>query len=216
MTAFPQLSDADVDNILAYTSSTKRRSRKACCWCCWCRCESRQILQGISNNLVLGLLAVILAILVGMLFMVNNTLRKISAANGVEVADRKLSLLPLWKSFAKNQFLVLVSTILLMLMSAYFAYGYLMQIGVDQDYAPIQPIHYSHKIHAGDNGIDCKYCHSAARTSKNAGIPSLNVCMNCHKNISEFQGDADSTYVDYTKEFYTAEIQKLIRCCRLG
>ena len=165
--------------------------------------------MGISNNVVLGLLAVILALLVGLLLMVNNTLRKISAANGVEVSDRKLSLLPLWRSFAKNQFLVLVSTIVLMLMSAYFAYGYFMQIGVDQNYAPIQPIHYSHKIHAGDNGIDCKYCHSAARTSKNAGIPSLNVCMNCHKNISEFQGDKDSTYVDYSKEFYTAEIQKL-------
>ena len=84
-----------------------------------------------------------------------------------------------------------------------------MQIGVDQGYEPIQPIHYSHKIHAGDNGIDCKYCHSSARVSKNAGIPSLNVCMNCHKNISEFQGDKDSTYVDYSKEFYTGEIKKL-------
>lgn len=207
MTAFPQLSDADVDNILAYTSQPKEEP-KAVAGVAGPGAKADDAM-GISNNLVLGLLAVILAILVGMLLMVNNTLRKISAANGVEVADRKFSLLPLWKSFAKNQFLVLVSTILFMLMSAYFAYGYFMQIGVDQNYAPIQPIHYSHKIHAGDNGIDCKYCHSAVRTSKNAGIPSLNVCMNCHKNISEFQGDKDSTYVEYTKEFYTAEIQKL-------
>ena len=77
-----------------------------------------------------------------------------------------------------------------------------------EEIIPIQPIHYSHKIHAGDNGIDCKYCHSSARTSKNAGIPSLNVCMNCHKNINEFQGDKDSIY-EYSKEFYTGEIQKL-------
>ena len=207
MTAFPQLSDADVDNILAYTSQPKEEA-KAVAGVAGPGAQAGDAM-GISNNLVLGLLAVILTLLVGLLFMVNNTLRKISAANGVAVADRKLSLLPLWRSFAKNQFLVLVSTILLMLTSAYFAYGYFMQIGVDQNYAPIQPIHYSHKIHAGDNGIDCKYCHSAARTSKNAGIPSLNVCMNCHKNISEFQGDKDSTYVEYTKEFYTAEIQKL-------
>jgi hypothetical protein len=96
-----------------------------------------------------------------------------------------------------------------LLASAYFVYGFFMQVGVYQDYSPIQPIHYSHKIHAGDNGIDCKYCHSSARVSKNAGIPSLNVCMNCHKTISEFQGDKDSTYVEYTKEYYTAEIQKL-------
>ena len=96
-----------------------------------------------------------------------------------------------------------------MLAGAYFAFGYMMQIGVDQNYEPIQPIHFSHKIHAGENGIDCKYCHSSARTSKTSGIPSLNVCMNCHKNITEFTGSADSTYVDYSKEFYTAEIQKI-------
>jgi hypothetical protein len=206
MTAFPQLSDADIDNIIAYTSQPKEEvATPTATGATGQSIES----TGISNNVVLGLLAVVLAVLVGMLFMVYGTLRKISAANGIEVKERSFSLLPLWRSFAKNQFLVLVSTILLMLTSAYFAYGYMMQVGVDQDYAPIQPIHYSHKIHAGDNGIDCKYCHSAARTSKNAGIPSLNVCMNCHKNISEFQGDKDSTYVEYTKEFYTAEIQKL-------
>ena len=104
---------------------------------------------------------------------------------------------------------MVVAAIMFLLTSAYFMYGFFMQIGVDQGYAPIQPIHYSHKIHAGENGIDCKYCHSSARVSKHSGIPSLNVCMNCHKNIAEFQGSKDSTYVEYTKEFYTAEIQKL-------
>ena len=207
MTAFPQLSDADIDNILAYTSEPAPVAEKPLASANGAEAGASE--GGLSNNLILGLLAGILAVLVGMLFMVNNALGKISKANGVEVPSRNPSLMPLWRAFAKNQFLVLVSVILLMLTSAYFIYGYLMQVGVDKDYAPIQPIHYSHKIHAGDNGIDCKYCHSAARVSKNAGIPSLNVCMNCHKNISEFQGDKDSTYVEYTKEFYTAEIQKL-------
>jgi len=116
----------------------------------------------------------------------------------------------LCKAYAKNQALVVATAILLLLASTYFLYGYLMQIGVDQNYEPIQPIHYSHKIHAGDNGIDCKYCHSSARVSKNAGIPSLNVCMNCHKNISEFKGDKDSVYVaPHDKAFYSEEIQKL-------
>jgi mono/diheme cytochrome c family protein len=205
MTAFPQLSDADIDNILAYTSTPKEVASKVLPQA---GADGASQGGGLSNNLILGLLAGILGILVVMLFMVNNVLNKIAKKNGIEVAEKAKSL-PIWKAFAKNQFLVLVSVILLMLASAYFIYGYLMQVGVDQNYAPIQPIHYSHKIHAGDNGIDCKYCHSSARVSKNAGIPSLNVCMNCHKNISEFQGDKDSTYVEYTKEFYTAEIQKL-------
>ena len=51
-------------------------------------------------------------------------------------------------AFAQNQFLVLLSVVFLLLSSAYFAYGYLMQVGVDQGYMPVQPIHYSHKIHA--------------------------------------------------------------------
>jgi hypothetical protein len=60
----------------------------------------------------------------------------------------------------------------------------MMGIGVTTNYQPEQPIAYSHKIHAGDNGIDCNYCHSGARNSKTAGIPSANVCMNCHTYIS--------------------------------
>src|SRR5690606_22616875 len=147
--------------------------------------------------------------LIVMLFLVNNVLTKIAKANGLEVAEKEKSL-PIWKAFAKNQFLVLVSVIAFLLFAAYFAYGYLMQVGVDQGYEPVQPIHYSHRIHAGDNEIDCKYCHSAARVGKHSNIPSLNVCMNCHKNISEV---AESTFAE-GQEYgvdYNAEIQKLYK-----
>ena len=204
MTAFPQLSTADIDNILAYTSEVAPSAPAPGPG----TVGSVPADSGISNNIILGALVLVLAMLVVMLFLVSNVLNKIAKANGIEVA-RKEPTMPIWKAYAKNQFLVLVTAILLLLSGAYFVYAFFMQVGIDQDYAPLQPIHYSHKIHAGDNGIDCKYCHSSARTSKNAGIPSLNVCMNCHKNISEFQGDKDSVYVDYSKEFYTKEIQKL-------
>jgi mono/diheme cytochrome c family protein len=201
MTAFPQLSNADVDNILAYTSEVKPEPVVVAGTAVQTSGES-----GISNNIILGALALVLVMLVVMLLLVSNVLNRIAKANGLESVSKEKSL-PLWKAFAKNQFLVLVSAILFLLMSAFFAYGYLMQIGVDQDYEPVQPIHYSHKIHAGDNGIDCNYCHSAARVGKNSGIPSLNVCMNCHKNIGEV---AESTATaEYSKEFYDGEIQKL-------
>lgn len=59
----------------------------------------------------------------------------------------------------------------------------LMQIGVFEDYKPEQPIAYSHKLHAGDLGIDCKYCHNSVTKSRHAGIPTVNVCMNCHKAV---------------------------------
>jgi hypothetical protein len=205
MTAFPQLSTADIDNIIAYTSEPKPEAPAAVAGAVGKGGEGAAE-GGLSNEVILGALSLVMLMLVVMLFLVNNVLTKIAKSNGVEVpaAGNPMNI---WRSFAKNQFLVLVTSIFLLLASGYFAYGYFMQVGVDQDYAPIQPIHYSHRIHAGSNGIDCKYCHSAARVSKNAGIPSLNICMNCHKNISEVS-DTTAT-AEYSKAFYDAQIQKL-------
>lgn len=56
--------------------------------------------------------------------------------------------------------------------------------GVDQDYEPAQPIAFSHRLHAGEMEIACLYCHSGANRSRNAGIPPLGLCMNCHKTVS--------------------------------
>jgi cytochrome c553 len=53
-------------------------------------------------------------------------------------------------------------------------------LGRSKDYSPIQPIKFSHAVHAGQNQTDCIYCHSYAPYSKTAGIPPENVCMNCH------------------------------------
>jgi hypothetical protein len=61
----------------------------------------------------------------------------------------------------------------------------LSRLGIHQGYAPEQPIAFPHKVHAGDNQIPCLYCHSAARTSRHAGIPSASVCMNCHSLLEK-------------------------------
>jgi mono/diheme cytochrome c family protein len=202
MTAFPQLSTADIDNIIAYTSTVKEAAGPGPV----APIGQKNDNGGVSSVIILGALILVLGVLIVMLVLVNRTLTRVAKNNGLEV--EKEPSISVWKAYAKNQFLVLVTVILLILSGGYMLYGYLMQIGVDQGYQPVQPIHFSHKIHAGDNGIDCKYCHSAARVSKNSGIPSLNVCMNCHKNISSFAGDKDSIY-DRSKEFYTGEIAKL-------
>ncbi len=202
MTAFPQLSDEDLTNILAYTAQDKAVPVAAVA----AAAPGAQAEGGVSQEIVLGALAILFGLLALGLFLVNKTLRRFAAANNVEIAEA-VKRKSLWKAFVNNQFLMLVVAIFFLLSSAYFVYGYLMQVGVDQGYQPIQPIHYSHKIHAGDNGIDCKYCHSSARVSKHSGIPALNVCMNCHKSIYEV---APSTATEeYSKAFYDGEIQKL-------
>jgi mono/diheme cytochrome c family protein len=67
----------------------------------------------------------------------------------------------------------------------------LFNVGVQEGYAPAQPIAFSHKVHAGDFKIDCNYCHTGVRTSKNANIPSVNICMNCHSSIVKITGATD-------------------------
>lgn len=62
-----------------------------------------------------------------------------------------------------------------------------LELGVYENYKPVQPIAYSHELHAGNLGIDCKYCHNAVTKSKYATIPTVNVCMNCHKVVAEGQ-----------------------------
>ena len=208
MTAFPQLSEADIDNIIAYTSEPKAEAVAPVT--VGAASGSNATESGISSNIILGALILVMAILIVMLLLVNKVLTKVAAINGIVVSDKvKTKTTPIWKSFVNNQFLVLVSAIFLLLSSAYFVYGFFMQVGVDQDYEPIQPIHYSHRIHAGSNGINCNYCHSAARVGKHSNIPSLNVCMNCHKNIAEVS-DTTAT-ADYSKSFYDGEIQKLYK-----
>src|SRR5436190_5072626 len=56
--------------------------------------------------------------------------------------------------------------------------------GDTQGYEPVQPIAYSHRLHAGELQLPCLYCHSNADKSRYAGIPALNVCMNCHSGVT--------------------------------
>ena len=206
MNAFPLLSNSDIDNILAYTDYVPPAPVATAVAQLPANTTSN---SGTSNDLILAALTLVFIMLVVMLFLVQKTLKRIALASGVDISPPvKEKRPPLWKVIVNNHFLIFLMVIGFLLSSAYFVYGFLMQVGIDQGYMPVQPIHYSHKIHSGANQIECKYCHSSARVSKHSGIPSLNVCMNCHKNIAEYAGEEDLEN-GYTKDFYTKEIKKL-------
>ena len=96
-----------------------------------------------------------------------------------------------------NKKLIAFSFIAISVIGSVAGWEALASIGLNQNYAPDQPIKFSHQIHVGQNKIDCRYCHSGAEKSKNAGIPSPNLCMNCHK------------YVKSGPKYGTEEISKI-------
>ncbi len=86
-----------------------------------------------------------------------------------------------WIKTHKTHFVVI--NIFLVVCFLVYGWQYLWGIDVTTGYKPSQPINFRHDVHAGQNGIACIYCHSGAEKGKVAGIPTLNVCMNCHKGI---------------------------------
>ncbi len=175
-----------------------------------------------SNTLfiLLALIGIFVIVLV-ILGKVRNTLRRLaSEQDGTFEETSKGSfikgLLP--EKLAKMNPTVLTVFTVVILGGIGFVWSYkfgITEVGVQKGYAPTQPIAYSHKLHAGDLKIDCKYCHVGVEESKSATIPSLNICMNCHKGVqkaSTAEGDEISPQIakiykalDYDPEKIGAE-----------
>jgi hypothetical protein len=78
-------------------------------------------------------------------------------------------------------------------------------LGRSENYQPDQPIKFSHQVHVTDNQIDCIYCHTTVEYSKSAGIPSANICMNCHILVAE--GTHSGRYeIDKLKKAYNDSV----------
>jgi len=82
-------------------------------------------------------------------------------------------------------------------------------------YEPVQPIAYSHRLHAGELAIDCKFCHTGVTRSRTAGIPSANICMDCHKfvtapyNVVRAEDELATKEHRKPKRIVSPELQKL-------
>jgi mono/diheme cytochrome c family protein len=203
MSDFPTLSDQDIDDIIAYIptgvddGTTPTATTGGTTGYPECATEA-----GNDNTIffVLGSI-VILVVLIGVFRQV-----RISLHNEVNRKKGKPELeeATMWeeskKWMANNRRFLGVCGVVLVLVGMRGCWNELWDIGVyaearsgqydlavpckDKTYKPEQPIKFSHKIHAGDNAIACQYCHSTVEKSKHAGIPTVNICMNCHKGIS--------------------------------
>ncbi len=140
-------------------------------------------------------------ILVFVLFAILGVRRELSAAvaakEGKEIDPKSTFATNAQQWFLRNWFVTMLLVVGIALFSGVELFGRAYQLGVYEDYMPSQPVAYSHKLHAGKMGIECKYCHHSAEKSKHAGIPSVNVCMNCHAIVHE------------GPEYGTEEIDKL-------
>ena len=134
--------------------------------------------DGMAASTQLMLAALALLILSWILISVKNSLKE--SLDEETFSARKSILLFFTKPVNK-----LFSFLFIAIIALKFFYDAMMGIGVTTNYQPKQPIAFSHKLHAGMQGIDCNYCHTSARTSKHSGIPSVNVCMNCHNAVAE-------------------------------
>lgn len=210
MTQFPNLSDTDINDILAYTTNPPAPAPAAAADAAAtdtnsvAALEAAQAASRTSKILMISLLA-IGGLLLWLLFKLRE-LVKLQQTEELSTlhSTRANSFADLYK---KYHWVGKALLGLLALLALYGVWNALMGIGVYKGYKPEQPIYFSHKIHAGENKIDCQLCHSGAKYGKVSEIPSMNVCMNCHRNISEYKGKYMEPGKD--KAFYDAEIQKI-------
>ncbi len=147
-------------------------------------------------NLVMIVLLVVLVLILVVLAMIISMLKKyLGQKEGLADEDQEIiaqgvSIPALLKSNAFLGFAAFIFTAIVLKTVIDGAFT----IGVQQGYQPTQPIAFSHEIHAGQYEIDCNYCHTGVRKSKNANIPSPNICMNCHSSIKTDSKEIQKIY----------------------
>ena len=206
MTAFPNLTDQDIADLLEYTTNPPKAEPAA--EDAANSPEAQKAAQEEKNQSIIILVSLvsIAGLLLWILFRLSQ-LVKLQRKSG-EISDLDATRIHSLGEFY-NKYQTLGKTVmgLLAVLALYGIWNWLMWVGVYKGYQPEQPIYFSHKIHAGENKIDCQLCHSSAKYGKVSEIPSVNVCMNCHKGIAEYKGK----YIEEGKDraFYTAEIKKI-------
>ncbi|VXC85794.1 cytochrome c3 family protein [Sphingobacterium multivorum] len=187
MTSFTDLSDDQIKSVLAYITDASKEKPKEAAAAGGAGAKD----DNASMFMILGLIAVVVlaVVVIVVLNRVIRTLENVIAKNQEAIAAQQepedsQRFVKFAKAFVKNKKLVGFTVLMLVALLAVGGWKTMWNVGVHQGYQPVQPIKFSHQIHAGVNKIECQYCHGGAFKSKNASIPSANVCMNCHNTIT--------------------------------
>jgi cytochrome c2 len=198
MTGFPQLKENEIDAIIGYVMNPPAANPTDKNGPTGAPAEDN---SG-RNALIFGIISLVLAVVALILMQINSSLKKLSD-------DREGILRPDPVPFYRNKIYIALFALVLFVVGGYFVAKGAINLGRQKGYSPTQPIYFSHKVHAGVNQINCLYCHGGAWESKHAGIPTMNVCMNCHKVISTYEKGPEILDEDGNKVNGSAEIQKL-------
>ncbi|MGE8244145.1 cytochrome c3 family protein [Sphingobacterium sp. GVS05A] len=186
MTSFTDLSDDQIKSVIAFIKDASVEKPKDAA-----TAGAAAKDDNASMFMILGLIAVVVlaVVVIVVLNRVIRTLENVIAKNQEAIAAQQepednQRFVKFAKAFVKNKKLVGFTVLMLVALLAVGGWKTMWNVGVHEGYKPVQPIKFSHQIHAGVNKIECQYCHGGAFKSKNASIPSANVCMNCHNTVT--------------------------------
>jgi cytochrome c2/heme/copper-type cytochrome/quinol oxidase subunit 2 len=199
------LSDGDLDNILSYIEHGDKADPAAAAAgdAAASGDGAAAAGSGIPNeylSIILGVLVFILLLILIVLGLIVTVLTKYINKQDLPEEDKEfVSQKTNFGKILKSDAVIILVTALVVAFTAKTAIDGLYSVGVQQGYAPAQPIAFSHALHAGQYEIACQYCHTGVEIGKSANIPSANICMNCHTHIQNVGG----------KEGISPEIQKI-------
>ena len=201
MPSYAFLSDTELDGVLAYIEYGDKVDPAAAA--APGAPAATAAGSGIPNeylSIIVGVLVFILLLILIVLGLIVTVLTKYINKQDLPEEDKEfVSQKTNYSKIFKSDAVIILVTTLVIAFTAKTAIDGLYSIGVQQGYAPAQPIAFSHALHAGQYEIACQYCHTGVEIGKSANIPSANICMNCHTHIQNVGG----------KEGVSPEIQKI-------